>query len=50
MPIALAYVLFVAWYTDFGGPLTDEEIDGYLEAISVFEESQPEMRARLEKF
>ena len=50
LPIALLYALFVSWYTDFGGPLTDEEIEDFLEAISVFEDYQPEMRARLEKF
>ena len=50
LPIALLYALFVSWYTDFGGPLTDEEVEDFLEAISVFEDYQPEMRARLEKF
>ena len=28
---ALLYLAFVAWYTDFGGPLRDEEIAAYVE-------------------
>lgn len=27
---ALLYALFVFWYTDFGGPLSEEEIAGYV--------------------
>ena len=27
---ALLYVLFFAWYTDFGGPLSDDEVDHYV--------------------
>ena len=30
----LVYVAFFSWYTSFGGPLTDEEIDSYLEAFA----------------
>lgn len=50
LPIALMYALFVFWYTDFGGPLTDDEIAGYLEAFSARDEFSPEMAARLEGF
>jgi hypothetical protein len=27
---AVAYAAFVRWYTDFGGPLDDDEIEMYL--------------------
>ena len=27
---ALLYGLFVSWYTDFGGPLTETEIQGFI--------------------
>ena len=27
---ALLYSVFVIWYTDLGGPLTDKEIDGII--------------------
>lgn len=30
---ALLYVLFFAWYTDFGGPLSDDEVDHYVAAM-----------------
>ena len=30
---ALLYILFVSWYTDFGGPLTDDEIATYMERL-----------------
>ena len=26
----LLYALFVSWYTDFGGPLTETEIQAYI--------------------
>ena len=32
------YVVFFSWYTSFGGPLTDDEIAGYL---SAFEQRDP---------
>lgn len=31
--LAAIYVLFFSWYTSFGGPLTAEEIDSYLEIL-----------------
>ena len=27
------YALFFSWYTSFGGPLSGEEIDGYLKVL-----------------
>lgn len=43
------YALFVAWYTDFGGPLSDEEVDNF---VAVLEErdADPETIAKLEGF
>ncbi len=32
--IGVIYALFFSWYTSFGGPLTDAEIDHYLEAFA----------------
>jgi len=29
----LLYAIFVAWYTDFGGPLTDAEVDTFIETM-----------------
>ena len=31
---ALLYAVFVFWYTDFGGPLSDEEIDGFVKVMA----------------
>jgi len=31
---ALLYALFVFWYTDFGGPLSDEEVDDFIEVMT----------------
>lgn len=49
--LGLLYAVFFGWYTSFGGPLTDEEIAGYLRA---FEEADPEApaegRAALRRF
>jgi hypothetical protein len=46
---AILYVLFVAWYTDFGGPLSDEEVDNF---IAVLDErgGNPEIIAKIEGF
>jgi len=48
VPAAL-YVLFVAWYTDFEGPLSDAEVD---DLVAVLEErgANPETIAKLEGF
>ena len=47
----LLYVLFVGWYTDFGGPLDDTEIAMYLErfeAIGFSEEERDRIRVFME--
>jgi hypothetical protein len=46
---AILYALFVAWYTDFGGPLSDEEVDNF---VAVLEErgGNPEIIAKIEGF
>ena len=43
------YALFFSWYTSFGGPLTDAEIDGYM---SHFEQrgAAPERLAMMRRF
>ena len=33
------YILFVGWYTDFGGPLDDAEIATYLERFEAIDPS-----------
>lgn len=50
LPIALLYALFVGWYTDFGGPLSEEEISAFLDPIRAREDHQPEFIAKLERF
>lgn len=45
----LLYVLFVGWYTDFGGPLDDAEIAMYLERFEAIGFSQEE-RDRIRVF
>ncbi|NND67197.1 MAG: hypothetical protein HKN19_06385 [Halioglobus sp.] len=50
LPIALLYALFVSWYTDFGGPLSDEEITSYLTQMKSRNGAAPELLARIEKF
>ena len=46
---AILYALFVIWYTDFGGPLSDEEVDNF---VAVLEErgGNPETIAKIEGF
>jgi hypothetical protein len=46
---ALLYGVFFSWYTSFGGPLTEQEIDKYL---SYFEQRgvEPEQKRALEQF
>ena len=48
VPAAL-YVLFVSWYTDFGGPLSDEEVDNFV-ALVEQRGGDPELTAKLEGF
>ncbi|MEO2174864.1 MAG: hypothetical protein ABGY96_12285, partial [bacterium] len=45
----LAYLLFIFWYTNTGGPLTAEEIEGYIEKLQS-SGSTPERIARIRKF
>lgn len=49
LPIALLYALFVSWYTDFGGPLSDQEVTAYLEQMQA-RGAPTELRDRIEKF
>lgn len=46
---AILYALFVAWYTDFGGPLSDQEVDNF---VAVLEKrgGNPETIAKIEGF
>ena len=30
----LLYAVFVSWYTDFGGPLSDQEVDNFVSTLS----------------
>ena len=30
---ALLYAAFVFWYTDFGGPLSDDEVDSFVSTL-----------------
>ena len=46
---ALLYALFVGWYTDFGGPLSDDEIAMYLGRFEAIGFSQ-ERRDRMQRF
>ncbi len=47
--LVVIYLAFFSWYTSFGGPLTDEEIEHYM---SLFEagDGDPERRALLRNF
>ncbi|NNL57399.1 MAG: hypothetical protein HKO71_06580 [Pseudomonadales bacterium] len=46
---AIFYAIFVFWYTDFGGPLSDEEVDTWVEQMEA-NQSAPELIAYFEKF
>lgn len=46
----LLYVSFYAWYTGFGGPLSPEEIEMYLERIEQGDDADPERIERLRTF
>lgn len=45
----LLYAVFVYWYTDFGGPLSDEEVDDFVTTLSD-RGGNPDTIAYLEKF
>lgn len=47
---ALLYALFVGWYTDFGGPLREDEITAFLEKLQARGGGSPEMRQTIERF
>jgi hypothetical protein len=45
------YVVFFSWYTSFGGPLSDEEIEDYIALIETREPApSPERLAMMRKF
>lgn len=48
VPTAL-YLVFFSWYTDFGGPLTDEEVDSFVEMMQA-RDGNPQTIARIEGF
>ena len=43
------YGLFVVWYTDFGGPLSDEEVDTFVATLQA-RNADPQTLAKLEGF
>ncbi len=45
----LLYALFFGWYTDFGGPLTDQEVDAYV-SQRLADGGAPEITAYFEEF
>ncbi len=46
----LLYVSFYTWYTGFGGPLSPEEIEMYLDRIEQGDDADPERIERLRTF
>ncbi len=46
---ALLYAVFFSWYTDFEGPLSEDEVDAYLSTM-VRNGAEPEMLALVERF
>lgn len=46
---AVFYGLFVIWYTDFGGPLSDAEVDTFVATLQA-RDAAPQTLARLEGF
>lgn len=46
---ALLYALFLFWYTDLNGPLSDAEVDGFVAKMTA-NGSDPEVIAFIEKF
>lgn len=43
------YAAFTFWYTDFGGPLSDEEVDQFVATMTA-NDGSPEVIAYIEKF
>ena len=51
MVLAVLYAAFFSWYTSFGGPLSDEEIDRYVTLVAEREDPPPPERLeRLRRF
>ena len=49
--LAILYTGFFSWYTSFGGPLSQEEMDHYYNILEARNsDGSPEQRARLRKF
>ena len=49
--LSVLYLSFFSWYTSFGGPLTEAEIEHYLNLMDTNgQATDPEARARLEYF
>ena len=49
--LAILYTGFFSWYTSFGGPLSQEEMDHYYKILDARNsDGSPEQRARLRKF
>jgi hypothetical protein len=46
---ALVYAAFVIWYTDFGGPLSDAEVDAFVSTLEA-RDTDPALVASLERF
>ncbi len=46
---ALVYAAFVSWYTDFGGPLSDAEVDAFVATLAE-READPALIADFERF
>jgi hypothetical protein len=46
---ALVYAAFVIWYTDFGGPLSDAEVDAFVSTMEA-RDTDPALVASLERF
>ena len=51
LALAILYAGFFSWYTSFGGPLSQEEMDHYYKILEARNsDGSPEQRARLRKF
>jgi hypothetical protein len=46
---AILYAAFFYWYTDFGGPLSDEEVDAFVSTMEA-RDTDPALVASLERF
>ena len=48
--LTILFVAFFSWYTSFSGPLSDQEIDYYLQKFQEREDTTRDDIKRLEKF